>query len=347
MSEPPRRPPPQLLKTKLASDRVAGRTIIAKPSDARQPNLFDQPLPGWIKPCLPTLVDEPPVGAEWVHEIKWDGYRVSAYLEAGRVAIYTRNGHDWTHRFPAIAASVAALPLHSAVIDGEAVVLDDQGRSSFSALQAALGTSGRGAGQRRASAAVLYAFDLLFLNGHDMLEWSLANRLVALETIGGPKSPAILLNEGYGGSGADLFAVASDHGLEGIVLKRRDLSYRSGRRDEWLKTKCVRDGTFVVIGYQPSTADRATLGAVHVADDTEGALCYVGAVGTGFSRQAASEMQRRLDALGRPTPAVMGLRIEGARWSKPTLRVDATYRAITAEGLLRHASFKGVRSDRR
>ena len=146
------------------------------------------------------------------YEIKWDGYRVSAYLEAGKATIYTRNGDDWTHRFPAIAASVTALPLHSAVIDGEAVVLDDQGRSSFSALQATLGTSGRGAGQRRASAAVLYAFDLLFLNGYDMRDWSVTNRLAALETISGPKSPAILLNQGYNGSGADLFAVLAIKG---------------------------------------------------------------------------------------------------------------------------------------
>ena len=192
---------------------------------------------------------------------------------------------------------------------------------------------------------MLYAFDLLFLDGHDMREWSLANLVAALETIGGPKSPAVLLNEGYDGSGADLFAKAREHGLEGIVSKSRETPYRFGRRDEWLKTKCVRDGTFVVIGYQPSAADRATLGAVHVAEDTGGSLRYVGAIGSGFSHKAASEMQRRLDALDKPTPAVMGLRINGARWSKPTLRIDVNYRATTAEGLLRHASFKGVRAE--
>ena len=345
MPHPPRHPSPRTLKTKHGVNRVVGRATVARPADARQPGLFDQPLPAWIRPCLPTLVDEPPVGPEWVHEIKWDGYRVSAYLEAGRVAIYTRNGYNWTYRFPAIAASVAALPLHSAVIDGEAVVLDDHGRSSFSSLQAALGTRGRGAGQRRASAAVLYAFDLLFLDGHDMRDWSLANRLAALETIAGPKSPAVLLSEGFEGTGAELFGAACEHELEGIVSKRRDLPYRSGRRDEWLKTKCVRDGTFVVIGYQPSAATPSALGAVHVAEEAAGALRYVGAVGTGFSRQEAAAMQRRLDALGKPTPAVMGLRIKGARWSKPSVRVDVNYRTTTAEGLLRHASFKGVRPD--
>ena len=315
----------------------------AMPADARRPDLFDQPLPPWIKPCLPTLVDAPPVGPGWVHEIKWDGYRVSAYLDDGEVVIRTRNGHDWTRSFPAIAASVAALPLHSAVIDGEAVVLDDTGRSSFSVLQAALGTGDRDGRRRPASRAVLYAFDLLFLDGHDLRGWSLADRLAALDTIGGPHSPAVLLNEGYGGCGADLFASARDHGLEGIVSKRRDAPYRSGRRGEWLKTKCVRDGTFVVIGYQPSVALPSALGAVHVAEEARGALRYVGAVGSGFSRRAAVDLQRRLDALGKPTPPVMELRIEGARWSRPTLRVDVTFRATTAEGFLRHASFKGVR----
>ena len=165
---------------------MSDRAIVAKAADPRQAALFDQPLPGWIAACLPTLVDKPPEGPNWVHEIKWDGYRVSAYLDDGKVAIYTRNGHDWTHRFPSIARAVAALPLHSAVIDGEAVVLDDQGRSSFSALQAALGTGGRGPGKRQATEAVLYAFDLLFLDGHDLRGWSLDNRRDALGTIVGP-----------------------------------------------------------------------------------------------------------------------------------------------------------------
>lgn len=341
MSKAPRHPPSTAARP---ADQKVGRG--APPSDARRGGgLFDQPLPAWIKPCLPTLVDKPPVGREWVHELKWDGYRVSAYLDRGRVAIYTRNGHDWTHRFPALAAAIAALPLHDAVLDGEAVVLDATGRASFSALQAALGTGGRGPGKREAAEAVLYAFDLLFLDGHDLRDWTLENRRDALASVVGEAGGAILLSQTFDVTGADLFAAAADNGLEGIVSKRRDLPYRSGRRDDWLKTKCVQDDTFVVIGYQPSAVNKEVLGAVHVAAKEAGALRYVGAVGSGFSHRAASEMQRKLDALGKPTPSIMGLKIKGARWAEPELRVDVNFRARTRDGLLRHASFKGVRED--
>ena len=222
-------------------------------------------------------------------------------------------------------------------------MLDDKGRSSFAALQEALGTSGRGPGRRTAEEAVLYAFDLLFLDGHDLRPWALVDRRAALETISGPSSPAIRISESFASHGADLFAAACEHELEGIVSKRTDLPYRSGRQEDWQKTKCVRDGTFVVVGYQPSTANKAALGAVHVASEEDGALRYVGAVGSGFSFKAAAEMQKRLDAIGKPTPDVMGLRIKGAKWARPELRVDVNYRATTREGLLRHASFKGVR----
>ena len=140
------------------------------------------PFPGWIPPCLPTLVERPPEGAQWQHEVKWDGYRVSAYLDAGKVTIRTRNGHDWTHRFPAIAAAVAGLPAQEAIIDGEAVALDEHGRANFGLLQQALGTGGgaRGLGKRTAHEAKLYCFDLLFLDGHDLRSWSLENRRDAL-----------------------------------------------------------------------------------------------------------------------------------------------------------------------
>ncbi len=304
---------------------------------------FDQPLPPWIAPCLPTLVAKPPEGPLWTHELKWDGYRVSVYLEDGRATLFTRNGHDWTARFPAIVAAAEALPIHSAVFDGEAVVLDAAGRPSFSALQAALGTGGRGPGKRQADEAVLYAFDLLFLDGHDLRPWSLGNRRDALGSVVG--EGALLFSEAFDVTGAQLFAAASESDLEGVVSKRRDLPYRSGRQEDWLKVKTAHDDTFVVIGYQPSSADKRMLGAVHVAADEAGALRYVGAVGSGFSHAAAAEMRRKLDALGKPTPSIMGLRIKGARWARPDLRVDVNYRARTREGLLRHASFKGVRED--
>ena len=139
MPKPPRRPPaPRARKTDVASERVGSPAIVAKPADPRQAGLFDEPLPKWIKPCLPTLVDKPPIGPQWVHEIKWDGYRVSASVAGSNATIRTRNGHDWTKRFPAITRAVEALKVRSAVIDGEAVILDERGRSSFAELQADL-----------------------------------------------------------------------------------------------------------------------------------------------------------------------------------------------------------------
>ena len=190
---PKRSPAPRAKKTDLAVDRVAGRAIITKPADRRQAGLFDKPLPGWIKPCLPTLVDKPPVGPQWVHEIKWDGYRVSAYVEDGLVTIRTRNGHDWTKRFPAIAAGVAALKVRSAVIDGEAVVLDAEGRANFAELQADLTRHG-------SPRAVLYAFDLLFLDGEDLRAKPLEERRLSLGGIV-PAGGAVVMSEEFAGAG--------------------------------------------------------------------------------------------------------------------------------------------------
>ena len=249
-----------------------------KPTEARA----DDPFPVWIPPCLPTLVERPPEGGQWQQEIKWDGYRVSAYLDAGVATIRTRNGHDWTHRFPAIADAIAALPIHNAAFDGEAVVLDDMGRSSFPALQQALGTGGRGPGKRTAHEAVLYCFDLLYLDGHDLRLWSLENRRDALLGIIGEAGPVLLYSQAFESTGADLFAAAQTNELEGIVSKRKDLPYTSGRREDWLKTKCVQDGTFVVIGYQPGSM-AGSLGAVHVAEE-QAARCATSALSARASR---------------------------------------------------------------
>ena len=167
MANPPRRPSKR--QTDAPSAIAADRAVVGKPADPRQSGLFDEPLPKWIRPCLPTLVDKPPIGPQWVHEIKWDGYRVSTYVADGKSTIRTRNGHDWTARFPAIARAAAALKMRSTVLDGEAVILDERGRSSFAELQADLDRHG-------SERAVLYAFDLLFLDGEALWEKPLEER---------------------------------------------------------------------------------------------------------------------------------------------------------------------------
>jgi bifunctional non-homologous end joining protein LigD len=335
MPKPPRRPPQTKKTATVAAERVAGRAVVEKPIDPRQSGLFDQPVPKWIKPCLPTLVDKPPVGEDWIHEIKWDGYRVSAYIAAGKVTIRTRNGHDWTSRFPAIAAALLKLNVRSAVIDGEAVVLDDMGRSNLAELQAALTKHG-------AEEAVLYAFDLLFLDGEDLRAKPLADRREALGFLMRPAS-AVALSEEYAGSGDDLFRVACEHELEGIVSKRLDAPYRSGRSKTWFKTKCVLSETFVIVGYQPTSgAVRGALANLKVARFDGTTLEYVGAVGTGFSDAVATMLRERLDAIATPKCAVEGLKTKGAVWVRPKLQAEIAYRGLTTARELRHASFKGL-----
>lgn len=336
MPKTPRRPHAQTkISAAAIAERVAGGALVARPIDLRQTGLFDAALPKWIKPCLPTLVDKPPAGDNWIHEIKWDGYRISVYVADGEATIRTRNGYDWTSRFPAIAAALLKLNVRSAVIDGEAVVLDDTGRSNFSELQADLTRHG-------SEAAVMYAFDLMFLDGEDLRAKPLSDRREALGYLMRPSS-AVTLSEEYAGSGADLFRVACEHELEGIVSKRLDAPYRSGRSKTWLKTKCVLSEMFVIIGYQPTSgAVRGALANIKVARLDGGKLVYVGPVGTGFSDSVAAMLRARLDMIVTPKCAVPALKTKGAVWVRPDLQALIAYRGTTSAGELRHASFKGL-----
>ncbi|HLH50444.1 MAG TPA: non-homologous end-joining DNA ligase [Roseiarcus sp.] len=291
--------------------------------------------PEWIEPCLPTLVDRPPSGDNWRHEIKWDGYRLCVVVDAGKATVRTRRGHDWTHRFKSIGAAAAALPCRNAVLDGEAVVLDEQGRASFSSLQARLD------GESRAE-VVLYAFDLLWLDGRDLRSLPLGARRTALEDlIGKPASGAILLSEEFDGAGDAFLNVARKHGLEGMVSKRLDRPYRSGRSSDWLKVKIVQSDDFLIIGYQPD--GRGGIANLKLAREEAGALRYAGAVGTGFSVAVMRDLLKQLKPLAQKTSPVAGLKVKGAVWTRPELRAEVAYRGFTATGELRAASFKGLR----
>jgi bifunctional non-homologous end joining protein LigD len=231
--------------------------------------------PSWIEPCVPTLVEKPPVRPHWRHEVKWDGYRVSIVIDAGKATVRTRRGLDWTVRFKGIAAAASELPCHSAIIDGEAVVLDKAGHSDYAALIARLG------GETRAE-VILYAFDPLFLDGRDLRPLPLRERREALVgLIGRPTTGAILLSDGFDIEGAKFFRLVSERGLEGMVSKRVDLPYRSGRSKDWLKVKCVQTDYFAIIGYEP----RGSTGIANLklAANDNGVLRYAGAVGTGFT----------------------------------------------------------------
>ncbi|MGO7115547.1 non-homologous end-joining DNA ligase [Rhizobium johnstonii] len=333
-----KRPSKPLLNSQEAPVRGQPR----RRRDPAQPFLQLDPMPNRIEPCLALLKQKPPVGAQWAFEIKWDGYRVAVHLDHGSVRIVTRGGHDWTDRFPAIAAAARKLGVGSAIIDGEAVVLDDQGRSDFGALQQSLG--GRG-GTKTSDASVLMAFDLLYFDGHDLTKTELASRRHLLEGIVPAGSQgAIRLSEEVDADGATLLAAACEHGLEGIIAKDKDSPYRSGRGGDWIKIKCIQSDTFAVVGYERSTAARAGIGALLLAGLKDGKLVYVGSVGTGFKESTAWRLREALDKIVSTKPPIeYGGRRKDVVWVSPRLFAEVEYRAWTHDGKLRHASYKGLR----
>ncbi|MCH4546820.1 non-homologous end-joining DNA ligase [Rhizobium changzhiense] len=334
MTKPPKSKP-------LLQD--ADKPVRSRPRKARdpaQPNLPLDPMPDRIEPCLALLKAKPPKGDDWVYEIKWDGYRLAVHIEPTGIRILTRGGHDWTHRFPAIKLAAMWLPVGSAILDGEAVVLDKQGRSDFGLLQQSLG--GRG-GKESSSDAIFMAFDLLYFDGHDLRNSELSMRRHLLEDLVPVEGQGdIRLSEEIEADGDQLLASSCEHGLEGIIAKRRDAPYRSGRLGDWLKIKCVQSDSFVIVGYERSTVARAGIGRLLLAARKGKKLVYVGGVGTGFNERNASELREKLDGLVTSTPAAVVDR-KGAIFVKPKLVAEIEYRAWTDDGKLRHASYKGLR----
>ncbi|RWK68309.1 non-homologous end-joining DNA ligase [Mesorhizobium sp.] len=294
---------------------------------------------GVVPPLLPTLVDRVPQGPTWLHEIKWDGYRIGVYLDRGKVKILTRNLHDWTVKFPTIVAAVAELDATDAIIDGEAFVADDKGLSHFSSLQRALGRGGR------RKDIMLAVFDLLKLNGEDIRDRPLVDRRKALVDLLGETPPnGIVFSDEISG-GSDILAQVCQFGFEGIVSKLRISPYRSGRRQEWVKTKCVLSDEFIVIGYEPGNS-YGGLGSILLANVEDGNLVFAGGVGTGFNARTGADMMRRLKAAEAEKSPIPGLKLKGAVWTRPEIVVEVEYRGWTEDHQLRHPSFKGIRSDR-
>ncbi|MFF0919073.1 non-homologous end-joining DNA ligase [Rhizobium leguminosarum] len=338
MTKPPRKSSKPLLRESDAPVRGQPR----RRRDPAQPNLLLDPLPARIEPCLALLRAKPPKGDDWVYEIKWDGYRLSVHIEPTGIRILTRGGHDWTHRFPAIQQAALWLPVGTAILDGEAVVLDEQGRSDFGLLQQSLG--GRG-GKKMSSDAIFMAFDLLYFDGHDLRNSELDMRRHLLEDlVPASEQGDIRLSEEIEADGDHLLASACEHGLEGIIAKRRDAPYRSGRLGDWLKIKCIQSDSFVIVGYERSTVARAGIGRLLLAARKGKKLVYVGGVGTGFNERNARELREKLDGLITSTPAAVVDR-KGAIFVKPKLIAEIEYRAWTDDGKLRHASYKGLREE--
>jgi len=295
-------------------------------------------MPRRVDPCVATLVDKPPKGPDWAFEVKWDGYRLAVHVEPGEVRAITRGGYDWTKKFGLIVSEARELGHASMILDGEAVVLDDQGRSDFGLLQRAVG---KRPSLHDANEIIFYAFDLLYLDGHDLRNLPLSERRRQLEPIVAGRTGAIRFSEEMNADGTEFFRVACEHGLEGIIAKRRNAPYRSGRRPEWLKIKCARRDTFVIVGYEPSTVPGA-IGRLLLAARKGDGLVYVGGCGAGWSNQESVALRELLNAIPADRPAV-SLKRKGVVFARPVLVADVEYRAWTQDGKLRHPSFKGVR----
>jgi bifunctional non-homologous end joining protein LigD len=301
-------------------------------------------LPAFLEPSLAAPCARPPSGPKWVHEIKYDGYRTQARIDGGKVRLLTRKGLDWTDRFKRIAAALKALPPASAWLDGE-IVVEDSGISSFNALQADLSAG-------RQDRLIFHVFDLLYCEGFDLTKATLIDRKALLESVLKllPAGSPVRFSEHLQEDGPRMLEHSCRLGLEGIISKRIDLPYRPGRGEHWLKSKCMLRQEFVIVGYVPSTAASAAIGALALAYYEHGKLVYAGRVGTGFSAERARSLRDALEKINARKPAFTNALPAGAekgvRWAEPRLVADVEFRGLTEERLVRQSAFKGLREDK-
>jgi bifunctional non-homologous end joining protein LigD len=302
-------------------------------------------LPAFIGPELATFAQKPPGGENWIHEIKYDGYRIQCIVSEGDARLISRNGNDWTDRFSEIARAAAGIPVAGAVLDGEVVVIDEEGRTDFQALQNIL------QGLRNGSLSYM-VFDIPFCGGYDLTRSPLLERKDLLgRLLGSGEGSKILFSGHILGDGETVFQKACALGLEGIVSKQADSPYEPKRSRRWLKIKCGKRQEFVIGGFTDPAGSRSGFGALLLGYyDAGGNLIYCGKVGTGFSDKLLAALSRRLKGLEIPGPAFTnpptGQEGKGGHWVRPELSAEVVFGSWTEEGKLRQPSFQGLREDK-
>ena len=301
-------------------------------------------LPEQLKPQLATLVEAVPDG-DWRYEIKFDGYRIMARIDSGKVQLFTRNGHDWTGKMPQQAEALAGLGLESAWLDGEVVVLDDDGAPDFQALQNAFEAG-------RSGQIVYYLFDVPYLNGHDLRDVPLEERRAALVALlESAESDLLRFSADFSEDPESMLESACQMRLEGLIAKRAGSGYVSRRSSSWIKIKCKNRQEFVIVGYTDPKGTRSGFGALLLGlHDDQGKLHYAGKVGTGFNQATLKSLHAKLEPLEidkhplhKAPPAAD---VRGAHWLKPVLMCEVAYAEMTRQGVVRHSVFHGLRSDK-
>jgi bifunctional non-homologous end joining protein LigD len=300
-----------------------------------------------FKPQLATLVSRIPEGENWLHELKFDGYRAIAIVKDGKVRLLSRNDNDWTAKFRPVADAVAQLPIKNAILDGEVVSLDKKGVSNFQQLQNVL---------RRGDAAslVYYLFDVPYLEGYDLTETPLVDRKEVLARLLLSTNPAndgtLRYSDHIVGHGENVLQQACRSAMEGVIAKRADSTYQQSRSPSWLKIKCLKQQEFVIGGFSKAEGTRVGFGALLLGYYKDGELQYAGRVGTGFNTQSLKQLSRELkarkiDSSPFNTP-MTGAERRGVTWVKPELVAEIEFAEWTDDGRLRHPSFQGLREDK-